>query len=405
MTFKLTYDKLIGVSIVTLMFTFPISSGFISVLGLNSTVINFSIRAIISLMLIFVFFLSLKITIPKLDILQQLIAVFLFIYTVKILYDIEILGIQIGSSTPLTLYAMYFGNIILPVMVLIIFQDKIRIIDDNIIFWILLISCASIVLPILLLGSNGLYELFLARNVLASDGSGEEKAILNPITIGLHGELLAIVSIILNDKNKKNSISIYKLGIIVGVLTMILGASRGPILGFTICLFIFTLYRLNNLRKLSISGTIVFLLILSFAFFLVFNLNSDDFYVIERLNSLNEDDTRKQLLSSALSDFYKNPIFGHQFVLSDGGWYPHNIYLESFMSLGIIGGSVFIILILFTLIKIFKIFLNKQKTLFITAFIMLIYIIVGLTSSSLYGFYYFWIWITYFSIFTKKQLN
>jgi O-antigen ligase len=70
---------------------------------------------------------------------------------------------------------------------------------------------------------------------------------------------------------------------------------------------------------------------------------------IDRQNRLGLSDgaaqSRLPLLKSSVEAFIQNPILGISNWMVNGGQYPHNLLLESFQNLGIVGGAVFVALL------------------------------------------------------------
>ena len=95
----------------------------------------------------------------------------------------------------------------------------------------------------------------------------------------------------------------------------------------------------------------IFIFFIAPAFFVIGS--SLDLSIIERLLSVNSNSetsiiSRISLIIEASLVFLENPIIGYSIILPSGG-YPHNIYLESFSSMGLIGGLLLIFFLIASL--------------------------------------------------------
>lgn len=401
---KINKGDIVNLIVSLPLFTFPFTSAIIAFFKLNSTLVNFLLRLLVVSLVLFLIFNKKKFSLPKLNRLQLLIVFFLVIYTIRIVFDITVMGVRPESGSIFSVYSVYFGNIILPVFVLLLYKNTLELIKPKLIFIFLILSCLGV--SFLVFSKGGGVEAFLLRNVLISENSGEEVAILNPITISLHGELLAILSALLlteSNREKKYLKWVYFFGLILGIIVLFLGASRGPIVGFVFCCMLIYFLKLKDSKKKFQYILLTIGTVFSLIFILQKSFDLDSFVFLQREYSFASDEVRSELYSWLLADFLKSPIIGNQFVLSQNGWYPHNIYMESFMALGVIGGLLFMVIIFKALYKSILIFTNGVKQYYYLAFFLIMYIIMGITSSSLYGNYYFWIWIMYFSSFSLKR--
>jgi O-antigen ligase len=105
------------------------------------------------------------------------------------------------------------------------------------------------------------------------------------------------------------------------------------------------------------------------------------------------ENSRLYLYSLVLEKVEKNPLFGFGLELPDGLGYPHNLILESFLALGILGGLMFIILQIYMLFQAFA--LLKHKNSYKAAWgwlgiLFIQYFIASMSSGSIYGSYVLW---------------
>jgi hypothetical protein len=218
--------------------------------------------------------------------------------------------------------------------------------------------------------------------------------------LGVTGFILALY--LWSQVKTKVEIVLYIIGGILSLYTIVIAGSRSPFVVLLICTSLVLLYfRSKNIVSKFFSRAL--LLIIAFS---IVVLPGDILKLIGRYSSTSENrisntfnksadqfSGRDFLYEDALNQFFESPVIGTTFVLNRGsgaGWYPHNVILEAFMALGIIGGLVYLYLTYnalrnsFFLLKYFK---N-------TSWLSLIFIeivIVSTFSGSLYGTYSLWI--------------
>lgn len=169
---------------------------------------------------------------------------------------------------------------------------------------------------------------------------------LNSISTGHLGLTTFILSLYLLSQRRFGII--YKIAVIfITILSFILlmrAGSRGPLLSLMCLLAVYIFghskHKINNLLVLSI-------------FFIIGWLTID--YILEGIKSISpilherllyrqeagQFDDRNPLYQYAWESFLQNPIIGKNFaVYTNYGWfiYAHNVFLDSIMQLGIIGG-------------------------------------------------------------------
>jgi len=175
--------------------------------------------------------------------------------------------------------------------------------------------------------------------------SGIELNIINPLifsyvaalTIGLIGFDL-ILNVRINSFKKK----IYFFGIVISLVPLILGASKGSIIAL---IFPFIYYVFFNKKKqnfILISYMICFGIIVY-----IFTLASGStlftrfFVLFQSLNSFE----RVKIWQTSLIQASESPFFGNGLQNLVYNHYPHNIFIEYVMSTGLLGIIIFLIII------------------------------------------------------------
>jgi hypothetical protein len=255
-------------------------------------------------------------------------------------------------------------------------------------------------------------ELFSTRLWLATD---EGKATINPITISLYGAYLFVLSLVLLTTNQLAVTTFQKalvmVSMMLGLLNLVLGASRGPML-FTVLAFVTVLLNAWRLNRFSSRGLFIFLGVLSalfvFFYFFVWPLIADiDFEFISRIAfSLEggvDGEDRDLSIAAAWQDFLHNPVIGSSFVGTLDGYYPHNIVVEALMATGILGGIWFLAYLFIVLFKCFVLLYKKIS--FPFAIIMLGIIASSLLSGSLFMGVDLWPWSVFIISLYNKNLE
>ncbi len=174
---------------------------------------------------------------------------------------------------------------------------------------------------------------------------------------------LAIVSRLKNDKYKLTSLVLAILGIIIGFFSIGRAASRGPLLG-CIAAFIYIAFNSTKFIKLVLIGLLL-TASMSIVAFLNYLESSAPVLYSRILLSIEEMDTsgRDKIFEDGFKILEDSPIIGgNPVILMNNGEFTsfHNCYLDIAIGTGVIGGLIFIILILSLAINSIK--LRKEMT-------------------------------------------
>jgi len=139
------------------------------------------------------------------------------------------------------------------------------------------------------------------------------------------------------------------------------------------------------------------------AFYVVSNIVFSDTFVEQnplqhfQVVGSDEDDssvTRLQLFTGGIKQFMDNPIFGDHIEERSLGFYPHNILIESLMSMGILGGLLIVGIIILSLRAVF-VCLKRQGYELAIALLYVQSLVSAMVSGSIYTNSMFW----YMSVF------
>ncbi|WP_404971980.1 O-antigen ligase family protein [Vibrio campbellii] len=201
---------------------------------------------------------------------------------------------------------------------------------------------------------------------------------LNPITLGTSASSLILISIALNSKKYFTEKIIFAF-FSVGFFGLVLSGSRGAILSFLVCVFVYLIFTADIKKIIIFSILTVVVLFLSLY---LFSLISSEYNYIERLLSTGSEsdqsaNIRFNMYRGALEQFTSNPMFG-DFILERGYmFYPHNQTLEVMMSTGVFGLTVYLlyhVLIIFSSVSYIK---TKFNIFYFVVFLLYIQALVG----------------------------
>jgi O-antigen ligase len=324
--------------------------------------------------------------------------IFLSIYSVRLLFDISVRGIDFSSGNKFYVYAYFFGATLIPCIALTLSSQYInyKIFIRNAII-IVLLSNLFLLYYLLSKDNKTFLELMAGRAFIESDKNlGAVSSFVNPIIIGQTGAILVIFSTNMLVQRIKKSSKLLFIGLmIVGFANVIISASRGPFLFMVFCILFSLIHYIysqrKNLKKFIYSILIFFIILTIFRTVILSFASKYDITLFQRFETLLESrknaekEERDYLFTSAVDQFISNPIIGDQYVLKDGNGYPHNIAIEVLMSTGIIGGFFFLITLLIVLYKIYKIWLIPyNSTIFILLNVAMFYFLCGMTSGSIF---------------------
>lgn len=180
------------------------------------------------------------------------------------------------------------------------------------------------------------------------------------------------------------------VGIALGGVNCMMGASRGAILAIVVCgvIFLVTGWRTRHvLRRFAAVGAAIVVVGILVAFSPVgqgavnrtLRLFEEMQYLDDRAGS-----GRMLLYRSAVSQFISSPLIGDSLVERESRNYPHNHVLEAYMATGIFGGTAFVV-ILFMGFRYSLRLLNRQDERSWIAVLYINFSVLGMFSSSIIG--------------------
>jgi O-antigen ligase len=385
--------------LVFLCFAYPISAIISNVLGLPSTLVNVIYRAFNLFIALYVIFVMLFIYFDKIYISRFSIPLLCFLgfYFCRIFWDTIIMSVNTEHSL-IEIYSFYIGSIICPILAILMafkFADVRK--TFLLIFYVLALSN---ILMIFFYFSQSGWEINpeMLMNRAGIKGVDEEMLIINPISFGLYGGYLVLICfsylLLLKENISHRFLFIIYLLMIIGIMNLVLGTSRGPFL-FTFLGIILILLFHFSFVNFTFSYLIVMFLTLivltAVCLLLYFQISSKgiEIGVIERMINTKESlqsgnsESRNDLYKEGIYMFQKSPIWGEKIVLDSTSSYPHNAIVEVLMGTGMIGMMFYFLILL----NLFYRFINiKRKSKYLAAYFALFVLSYGisLTTGNLY---------------------
>jgi len=256
----------------------------------------------------------------------QLFLLFFILYFIRVLSDTLFHPIKLGFPI-IKYYTFTWGVIIIPVLA---FNFKINTKQ--------LEKAFKVILPIFLFIC--LYSLAIS-NFKFENGSERlwGGTTIHPIGLGHIAVTNIIISLFFFVKKHNNfgSKSFLAFNIIISLITLSLTESRGPIIALGIVLlgFLFFIVGIKN-KKYLVFSTIA---LIFFTVILVVFTKFEDRVIFTIIHG----GARIEHWKVAIHQFIESPILGSALEERVRHIYPHNIIIESFMALGILGGILFLV--------------------------------------------------------------
>lgn len=304
-------------------------------------------------------------------------AIFLTLYGIRLLWNFEIDGVSVGPGENYILLHFFIG------VVLTTFATvKTGHLNKNDMFFKAITMLCLLFLVSLLLNAQELKSSWSNRLAL-------EK--INPISLAHLASAFILYYIIAVSKNTKYLKLVFLLLPIL-FLIFVQAKSRGAFLAIAGSLLVYAVFAPGKERIKFVFGTGLFLSI-----FLVIFGESIYTTIVDRMGTMNKDDnsTLERMMSweGAWNQFLDDPTFGRYFFEQTFLTYPHNIYLESLISVGI-GGTIFLVVhMLLAYYSAVSVISNRRYPMW-AVFIAVLFIresIAGASAGALWSSSGFWI--------------
>ena len=223
---------------------------------------------------------------------------------------------------------------------------------------------------------------------------------INTIMYGQTGCALALVSLFGFIHYKKGLVKIlFALTFVVGLLSIAKAGSRSPVVVLALVSIFYMIARLGKVKGLLILSTVVGLILINIKAIIGLLSSLGSSLAIRLTSMIQEGETsgRDVIYSNTLSIIQESPIFGSYYLIPKGigaGGYPHNYFLEVFMATGIVGGSIFLALVLYSVYQSYSLIKSRHFSSWIVVLYLQI-LVYGMFSTGLYTSQDFWILLFY----------
>lgn len=286
--------------------------------------------------------------INRINLIKYVIVPYLLMLFIRLCLDFVIPGKGFSIyGNSYTIVFFYFNAIIIPLF----FYTKFRI-DINLVHFCIV---AGIIMSICFLLS--LDEiLFESIEAASKGGQYDASGHLDIISYGHYSCALSLIGVYLlffHQSRKINLISF--VFIAIGLAGISLSAARSAVVALFVGIAYLYISKFGSAKKILLGALLLYL---SSSFFtdeiVKFGgyLEENGFYGFSRIvdtffngdeSIINQTSGRDYLYKIGLTLFLENPIFGYAYLLPTGT-YVHNIFIEQFMALGLIGGLLFMMM-------------------------------------------------------------
>jgi hypothetical protein len=397
----------VGLMIALACFSYPVTTVILLALNIPTGTANLVLKSVIGVVYISLLgrAISRGFALPMRNV--PLLA-FFAVYSVRLLVDQQIFGITMDGYSAGYVYAYWFMLTVLPCIALLLCERQV---DARVLHrWIL----GSLVLANLALVANALTGEGVALATLLANrtqvrGDELDSAVLSPLTYGLLGaslSALALARLCLMVEPRRHATPVLMALVFLGLVNMMLGASRGPFFGFMAATLVIigigmapgkrppgTPSRLRLALMIGLPlGALVALATLTDAvpLFLFDRLIT---FVEDRSGGVKEE--RDYQYASAIQDFLESPLVGKQFVTSYDHFYPHNIALEVLMATGVLGGLLFALILMRMLSSVAHLLKTRRSSHAVPIVLVgFCHLFAGMTSGNVNSSPEFWIFIS-----------
>jgi len=317
---------------------------------------------------------------------SKIIYVYFFLLAIRIFNDFIVEGQYFFMyQHSLTIVSFFLLTMVIPIW--IFSSRRFELNFDKLLFFIQFLTLVVLSISIWMI----LTDQITAINGGRFNGVG----MLDTIYFGHHGLTLFILSLY---KFKVRRI-FNTVCACIGILTIFLAGSRGPMVAFCVCMLLFLIIKSNNLKTKVLTALIVSIVLIFYAPILT-AINdifmSHGFYSFNRitmylLGGMDGGNGREEIYAHAYNLINDNPLFGYHYLLEDGS-YVHNIFIEQFMALGYFGGAIFAVAVIYIAYLGYKEVTHSDNDGFLIFYILFIqYIMFGMFSRTIIALPQLWI--------------
>lgn len=306
----------------TALFGYPVIGNLISLLQIESRLLSIPFRIFVALSSLWLIVTTRRL---RTDGLRQAMLLFWFLYTLRLIHDWIFTTLQ-GAD-----YALQFfiASSVLPAVALMKAGAYNR---RRFAFMGFLIAGAGAITSLLAAkyGSADVQEV--------TDSSGRlSLAALDPVSLGHLATSSLLCGLVLWGGARAREKMLLASVFFMLIWCLVLTGSKGPALALLVCVGLWAL-RNGHAWKFAL------LAIPMVAWMLV----SSDNPLVSRLSATEDDQStvdRLVILTDSVNQIEGSPLLGSAFVEISSGFYPHNVFIEAGLALGIPGLILFVCLV------------------------------------------------------------
>ena len=367
---------------------YPVLAAISAATGLPNYLLSMSVRSIM-VVIGLTLFLTYRFRDSDCHIYFYAFSAFWIFYVLRIFSDTT--AVPAVLSKPADYYWVFaIGGSLLPVLGLWALRT-----EDSI------DSAFKFALPIMAVG--GLIVALLGGVAVVSDSGAEYDSgrlrldALNPISVGHFGASLAILSgwgvaVVRGGGSWVTGKMFCIFGMGLGLYLLLASASRGPLVAFLFVVLV--LCFALDIRRMLIAVPIFALVgVAMFAVAQQFQADGQFALLSRVMDSRGGDDAsvsaRLIAFHGGWNQFLDNPFFGSGLEERQTGTYPHSVIIEAFMATGLVGGAVFLAMIIKSLVFSWNLLASRSRYGWV-ALIFIQYFVGTQFSGAIYGSTTFW---------------
>lgn len=352
-------------ALVLLVFGYPLTMVWFLYLGIASSTLNMGVKGLVAVLFAAALIGGIVVG-RRLSPTAWPLLLFLGFYGIRLLVDVLGLGIVSPFTTPSYVLLYFFGLTLLPALAVSFSfkgEDIPRI--HRWMFWALVLVNLSLLFHVSQVGSLADEDLLSGR--LQVTGEDEATAVLNPIVVSLMGAALCLFvmgRLAIWERMGWISQALHFGLFGIGVGNLLLGGSRGPIIvlagGLFLVMASIFLAQRSGRRGLGLKPRVV-MYMAAILIGLVFLAAQETVTigVFDRFRDMLDPsgrrvEAREYIYSAAWRDFLSAPLTGKSYLTVRGTAMPHNAPIEALMALGLFGGALYFVSLLFVLKGIWK---------------------------------------------------
>lgn len=323
------------------------------------------------------------------DILNGIVGVYIVFLLFRLVNDFVLHDTYFFMyKSPITLFFFVFNLIVIPYL----FYQRYKLdVDVGLLNKILLVLLGGFLLLSIRGNVTGAIEVSTSDRYTGYGG-------IDIIYYGHLGVSMIIIgiSILMNSGDRIFKSFSFLACCLIGFLAIVFSGSRGPFVALCAVLLYKYFSSIKSLKAvcgLVLLGSIICLFYIDIIIWLNDVLLQFDITSFSRIAASVVDDMstsgRDMLFVNAFNDFLDNPIFGKSYLLEDGS-YVHNIILEQFRALGIIGGILFLLMNVVTLKRGFWL-LRTRPQYSLIPMLFLQYFVFGMFSRTITAIPQYWL--------------